>query len=129
MSTIEVVAHDDFIDSASFEALAGNPKANTAFEYMYRDASNWKQFGRVIFSGAISRDDVEAVLKARYDGEWFIPGQIGMVDLQEGWDPQYDHPFHELGGFELTLEDPCDRTVSDFVKSFTTVKWKKRYKP
>src|SRR3546814_3502332 len=96
---------------------------------MYRDGSNWKTGAQVIFAGRITRDEISMILNARYDDGWFIPGQVGMTDLQEGWDSQLDHPFHEICGFELTLAAPDDpREISQFVREFTSVKWKKRYR-
>lgn len=129
MSTTAVAAYDEYIDSASFTQFADNANANTVLQYMYRDGANWKQLGRTVFSGRITREDVVAIVDALHDGEWFIPGQIGLEDLQEGWDPQYDHPFHSICCFELTLESANDGEIGDFVKAFTTVKWKKRYRP
>src|SRR3546814_7134465 len=73
---------------------------------MYRDGSNWKTGAQVTFAGRITRDEISMILNARYDDRWFIPGQVGMTDLQDGWDSQLDHPFHEICGFALTLAAP-----------------------
>lgn|SRR3546814_846193 len=130
MSTTTIANPDEFMDAESFAELGEAAAANTVIDYMYRDGSNWKTGAQVIFAGRITRDEISMILNARYDDGWFIPGQVGMTDLQEGWDSQLDHPFHEICGFELTLAAPDDpREISQFVREFTSVKWKKRYRP
>lgn len=66
---------------------------NTLLEYLYRDASNYKQHGSVVMAGALSLKDIRHLL---IDGEYFIPLQAGLPDLQ--------HKFGEQG-FEYPTED------------------------
>lgn len=66
---------------------------NTLLEYLYRDASNYKQHGSVVLRGAISLKDIRPLL---IDEEYFVPSQAGLPDLQ--------HKFREQG-FEYPTED------------------------
>lgn len=131
---VDDVCVDEHIDATSFAALSGRAEANTVFNYMYRDADNYKQFGRTVFPGEITRSQVETILKNLNMHDGFVPGQIGMDDLQgkffNGWSDVVDHPFHEIGGFELTLEAPdTDRDLPSLVGAFTTVDWNTEYRP
>ncbi|MHB0971758.1 MAG: hypothetical protein ACYC7A_14120 [Thermoanaerobaculia bacterium] len=49
---------------------------NTAFEYCYRDASNWKRYGTVIFEGAPDDALTTRLTAALHDDLWFIAEQI-----------------------------------------------------
>ena len=85
---------------------------NILFEYLYRDASNWKQHGQAVFTNTaeIPLAAIEARIHASLeDGEWFI---AEMVDLETCFigdhDTEDDHPWHE---FERVAESdfpPCD---------------------
>ncbi|HBA60924.1 MAG TPA: hypothetical protein DCZ92_08905 [Elusimicrobia bacterium] len=73
---------------------------NTLLEYLYRDASNYKQHGSVVLQGAISLKDIQPLL---IDGEYFIPSQAGLPDLQHKFKDQGfeyptedDHAWHEI---------------------------------
>lgn len=107
---------------------------NSKFKYIYRDASNYKQFGYVIFSEEPTPKDVEYVIGNLHEGDFFIPGDVGLPSLQENFGNVSvdDHPWHEIvfGGnmercpFRLTSEDPTDpRSVHQFAKEFAISKW------
>ena len=73
---------------------------NTLLKYLYRDASNYKQHGSVVLEGAISLKDIRTLL---IDGEYFIPSQAGLPDLQQKFKDQGfeyptedDHAWHEI---------------------------------
>lgn len=79
---------------------------NTLLEYLYRDASNYKQHGRVVFRGTISLKDIRPLL---IDGEYFIPSQAGIPDLQHKFKDQGfeyptedDHAWHEILSMRAT---------------------------
>ncbi|HBB67911.1 MAG: hypothetical protein A2X28_04030 [Elusimicrobia bacterium GWA2_56_46] len=69
---------------------------NTLLEYLYRDASNYKQHGRVVLQGVISLSSIRHLL---FDKTYFIPSQVGLPDLQ--------HKFQEQG-FEYPTDDDQD---------------------
>jgi len=107
---------------------------NSKFGYMYRDASNYKQFGYVIFSGKPTPKDAGCVIGNLHEGDFFIPEDVGLQSLQEKFESVSidDHPWHEIdfrtcterSPFELTSEDPTDeRSVHQFAKEFAQTSW------
>ena len=73
---------------------------NTRISYMYRDACNFKQFEEVVIRGRVSLEEVKPYLD---ECRIFIPGQIGLPELQKRFGEQGfkfptedDHEFHEL---------------------------------
>jgi len=71
---------------------------NSKFKYMYRDASNYKQFGYAIFSAEFTPQDIERVIGNLHEGDFFIPEDVGLPSLQEkfGNVSLDDHPWHEI---------------------------------
>ncbi len=107
---------------------------NSKFSYMYRDASNYKQFGYVIFCGKPTPKDVECVIGNLHEGDFFIPEDVGLQPLQQKFESVSidDHPWHEIdfktgterSPFKLTNEDPTDaRGVHEFATEFAQAKW------
>ena len=94
---------------------------NTAFEYLYRDASNYKQYGCVVFAGHVTDALRERFAAALDGGEFFIAEQLRIPEVfPETW-PTYadDHCWHESAGFEATeasTSDPFNRSVDQFVR-------------
>lgn len=66
---------------------------NTSFEYLYRDAANYKVFETVVFCGALRMKDLTPFL---HEGEFFIPTQVGLTDLQPSVKTEFDHGWHEI---------------------------------
>jgi hypothetical protein len=100
---------------------------NVEFPYLYRDASNWKKFGRAVFANpeAVPLEKAQARLIAASehpyaDIHWFIPERVGLEPLREGWDIDLDGPWHELSGdLSQTDDRPTDpRTLLEFVQDF-----------
>ena len=107
---------------------------NSKFNYLYRDASNYKQFGYVVFSGEFTEQDKILMLGNLHEGDFFIPGNVGLPSLQEKFESVSidDHPWHEIdfrrgtdrSPFELTREFPTDaRSVHEFAEEFAKAKW------
>jgi hypothetical protein len=114
---------------------------NTAFEYLYRDGGNNKNWGRVVFAGAITPDETARFIKALEDGTYFIAAQIKVPEVflwsvDADYDPDDDstypaflasgryvisdgdHCLHEFSSFEATDDEPTDelkRSVTEFV--------------
>lgn len=72
------------------------------FEYMYRDAGNWKTFGLLLMHG--NGEDVQALLEACLEcGRQFVAEQVNVpplhmkhfADCGEG-PSDLDHAFHEF---------------------------------
>jgi len=81
---------------------------NTLLEYLYRDASNYKQHDSVVLQGAISLKDIRPLL---IDGKHFIPSQAGLPDLQHKFKDQGfeyptedDHEWHEIVSMKPTTK-------------------------
>lgn len=94
---------------------------NTRFEYLYRNASNYKQWGAVVFSGLADRG-LEARLTATLDShEFFIADQVRVPELffHDGLAGADDPCWHEFVAFETTTEEPSDshgRSIAAFVE-------------
>lgn len=83
----------------------------TVFEYMYRDAGNFKTVGRLLLSGW----DAKAEAAIRTCLEWsdqFVAEQIGVPTLcEEHWESvgegpsELDHAFHDFRGLRRAKEE------------------------
>jgi ribulose bisphosphate carboxylase small subunit len=102
--------------------MTTNP--NIRFAYMYRDASNYKQHGEVIFSNEkqLSVNEIEKQIRSFLnDGEYFIARQIHLEE--RFFDTLYDddHPWHEFVRLEATDDltfDPepeLKRDIAEFL--------------
>jgi hypothetical protein len=76
---------------------------NTKFCYLYRDACNYKKFNDVVLSGIIQEKEIKPLLK---DKLFFIPSDVGLLDLQYDAFSVDDHIWHELEKIELTENLP-----------------------
>ena len=81
----------------------------TAFEYRYRDASNYKVSSRILLSGQLSESDRALIASKLQDGEYFIAEQVGvpplyqaLYDLSDG-PTDDDHAWHE---FDAIVDEP-----------------------
>lgn len=88
-------------------------KPNTAISYMYRDGANYKEGERVVIAGRLTLAEVEECLD---DEDGFIPGDVGLPELQErlqGFPSGDDHVWHELEEMEPTAEEPTLALTAD----------------
>lgn len=100
---------------------------NTRVEYLYRDADNYKQFAWVVLGGEITPEERAHITAALNDGEFFIPSQVGLEDLQPHMplfpNPESDHVWHELDtdlGITLVDYPPTQNLdVHEFTSKFT----------
>jgi hypothetical protein len=94
--------------------------SNTKFEYLYRDASNYKSWGSVVFAGP-SNDDMQMRLMSAFEsGEFFIAQQVRIPEVfLKGWPlDQDDHCWHAFSSMEETDEpanDSHSRKIVEFV--------------
>jgi hypothetical protein len=102
--------------------------ALSVFEYIYRDASNYKAYGQLLLAGGYSAEDMRQIREVCEEDVRFIAEQIGVPALYEqlyeysDGPTDDDHVFHEF----LFLRDaaPEDRSqvpwgsVTDIVKRF-----------
>lgn len=92
---------------------------NTKFNYLYRDASNCKKWGSVIFSGTpYDLEAFETEFKAFLsDGDFFIASQIDVPEVFLSTTGNDGHCFYEFDCFEITYKEPTDeqgRSIEDF---------------
>ena len=86
--------------------------ANLSFQYLYRDASNYKLHGEAVFTNetSLSLEEIEKQIRACLrDGEFFIARQVHIEErFFDALDEQDDHPWHEFAQVALTNETLWD---------------------
>lgn len=97
---------------------------NIRFEYLYRDAGNFKQWGEVVFANP---EQVAATLVAAsaasglLESLYFIADEALVPDLHfDKHIAKLDHDWHEVHGFFETdepISDPLNRSIGQFVES------------
>jgi hypothetical protein len=97
---------------------------NIKFNYLYRDAGNYKTYGFIIFSNPDQLDveTIEGKLRAScIDSEFFNPTKFQIPILKHvefNYNPELDHSWNEFESVETANEKPTDsRTISEFIKS------------
>lgn len=113
----------------------------TLFEYRYRDAGNFKAFGRLALYGALTQDEMRAV-RSRLSGDGlFIAEQLNVPSLYEQlyqWSDgptAADHCWHEFVDIHLVDEtegaDACSGgEAKDFVARLLAVDtWQESLSP
>jgi hypothetical protein len=101
---------------------------NIKFNYLYRDAANYKKFGFQIFQNTdlITQENIETLIKTKLiDGEYFYAAQWKLPDLHfNTWDDQTDHVFHEFESVEYTDEPPNTLlNLGEFVTLIKNTNW------
>jgi len=98
---------------------------NIKFNYMYRDASNYKSWGSVIFinPGETTLSDIDArLLNVFGNDRLFIASQIRIPEVFLYLDGDItidDHCFHEYISVEFTAEaenNKHGRSINEFIK-------------
>lgn len=86
------------------------------FEYLYRDASNYKAFGGVILTGSIGANYVKQLENLLEDSQFFIAEQIKIPNLQpelfkySNGPTEDDHGYHEF----FHLRPSTSNDISNF---------------
>jgi hypothetical protein len=98
--------------------------SNVRFRYLYRDGSNYKKWGEVVFSNS---DDLtmESILQSLRDSfsddGMFIAHQVRIPEVFLAGEYPFnedDHCFHEFADVDVTSDDPndlCGRCIGEFV--------------
>ena len=93
---------------------------NIKFNYLYRDAGNYKLFNSLIFTNkeSLSHEYIELTISEHLiEGAYFIPEKWNVPRLSfRNYSPGLDHDYHEFELMELTNEIPlgkCD--ISEFL--------------
>jgi hypothetical protein len=104
-------------------------KANIKFNYLYRDAENYKNWGSVIFENPTKESLVEIDKKIKQgliDSEFFIAEDVDIPTLYfSSYLDEIDHQFHEYSSIEFTndkVNDIKNRTILIFIEQLTNHK-------
>ncbi len=79
----------------------------SVFEYLYRDAGNWKAWGQLLLAGPPNESEISLLCASLESEKFFIAEQFGIPTLfqklwvQSGGPTQDDHPWHEFAGVRL----------------------------
>lgn len=97
---------------------------NVRFEYLYRDAGNFKNWGELVFSNPhnINVDTVKSIAaNVLIDHSYFVASMADVPDLHfKEYNEQLDHGWHEVHTFKPTKEAPNDlhgRNIEEFIES------------
>jgi hypothetical protein len=104
----------------------------TVIPYLYRDAANYKQANEIVLDGELSSADIAAIESKLSDGEYFIPGDLAGLGVEElqprssGFPSTDDHVYHELelGSLEVQATVPEGTVVlskDEFLKAFEAI--------
>lgn len=107
------------------------------FEYLYRDASNYKAWGRIMLSGAASMQDYNCLISYLESSQFFVAELIGISPLYEelwelnGGPNEDDHGWHEFVELRPATVDevqeglPVWGTVAELLAKLQSTKTKK----
>lgn len=101
-------------------------KNNIQFNYLYRDAGNYKVWGFEIFSNPDSLDlsYIESeIRKSLIDGEFFDPKEWKVTRLKhDDWVPELDHTWNEYSSIEFTNErTTVPYSVTEFLAAIAKI--------
>jgi hypothetical protein len=110
------------------------------FEYLYRDAANYKAWGTLVLRGTATESDLGVLATHFESGEFFIAEQLGIPPLYaELWEfsngPSIDdhvwHTFHALRpATEEDINGPIFATLKEFISKIRVVKnWNQELSP
>lgn len=101
-------------------------KFNIKFNYLYRDASNYKQYGSVTFSNLKNLFilEIDDIIRNRLiEKQFFNHIEFGLPSLFFQDKNDDDHDWHEYENIEMTDENPTDkRTIAEFLKQLESIK-------
>jgi hypothetical protein len=97
---------------------------NVRFEYLYRDAGNFKNWGEVVFSNPHNINSSLVATMAKkvlIDQAYFVATKADVPDLHfREHDEQLDHGWHEFHSCQPTEDapnDPHGRNIEEFIES------------
>ena len=109
-------------------AQTESEEANTMFEFLYRDASNYKALNRFVLAGTLSAEEIQEI-RACGDGDNFIAEQVGLShETPDGAITQDDHAWCEFlddenCGFTATAQaSTVDLTAKQLLEKFRAAK-------
>lgn len=91
---------------------------NIKLNYLYRDASNYKNFGSVVFSNPnhVALRNIESTIKKNLiDSEYFVAEIWQLPSLFFSEQNEDDHIWHEYESLEFTYENANSISIEDFL--------------
>lgn len=98
---------------------------NTAINYLYRDADNYKIRNRCVLNGLMTEEQINKICLCLDCGEFFIPHVVGLDEERFSEETEADYPWFELGSysFECTDNRPTtDVTPAQLINAFQKAK-------
>lgn len=102
---------------------------NLKFEYLYRDAGNYKNWGEVVFynKSCMSVESIrQEIISKLIDKKFFVASALKIKDLHFAIaDADLDHEWHEFNNCSLTNEPVNDeekRDISEIIKTLESIK-------
>ena len=99
-------------------------KKFSLFRYCYRDASNYKSWGRLLLQGSAVSVDMEDLQRHFYAGEFFIAEQLNIPSLYaelwfySGGPTIDDHVWHTFHSLRSATAQEMDAPVFDNLEKF-----------
>lgn len=101
---------------------------NIAFDYLYRDAGNYKRWERVVFSNPNLRqvDEIRTLIRAVIaDAMYFDAPAVRLPDVHfREYSPNLDIPLHEffeVSETDLPPDDSYGRSIDGLLEEFSAV--------
>ena len=88
------------------------------FNYLYRDYSNYKNYGSIMLGNPNCIDimEIDGMIREKLiDGEFFNATKVGLPNLFFEISNSDDHDLHEFLSIELTNEEDCLLTIEEFI--------------
>lgn len=120
--------------TANTRPRAPTPESQySIFEYLYRDASNYKAWGALRLLGRASVEDGDEIRRHLEMGEYFVPELVGVPPLQgelfrlSDGPTDDDHIFHEFvelrpAAFPRDGTLPVRGTVEELIARFKALR-------
>ncbi len=90
---------------------------DTLVEYMYRDAANFRFYGKFVVSGKFGMEDISRYL---FDNEFFVPHEVGLEHLLDLPMNQNDHFLHSFTSFTSIHGSEPKCGADELVERFKT---------
>jgi len=64
------------------EPCGAAPMMNTRICYLYRDASNYKQYNEAVLIGEMTKEQLARIARCLSQGEFFVPRDVGLPEMR-----------------------------------------------
>jgi len=88
------------------------------FNYLYRDYSNYKNYGSIILENPnyLAMAEIDRMIREKLiDGEFFNANKAGLLSLFFETSNCDNHELHEFVNVELTNEKECLLTIEELI--------------